>query len=243
MNLIVDIGNSRIKVVVMNNDRVVAEYASAEVDSQWVVALAKEHSVSRAIVSSTGGRGEEVAEALRGVVGYVLYFQPSKTPVPIGNAYATPNTLGADRLAAAVGGVTLFPDSDLLIIDFGTAITIDYVEEGIFLGGNISPGMTTRFRALADYTAKLPLCGATDSQLAYGTTTIEAIEQGVMQGITHEIEGYIEAFSEKKAKKCTIFTGGDAKYFVKRIKNAIFADCEPVLVGLNRILNYNAEKK
>jgi type III pantothenate kinase len=130
-----------------------------------------------------------------------------------------------------------------LIIDFGTAITIDYVEGGVFLGGNISPGMTTRFRALADYTAKLPLCQATEAQLSYGTTTREAIEQGVMQGITHEIEGYIEAFSEKKTKKCTIFTGGDAKYFVKRIKNTIFADCEPVLVGLNRILNYNAEKK
>ena len=243
MNLIVDIGNSRIKVVAMNDDGIVAEYVSAVVDAQWVVSLAQEHDVQRAIVSSTGGFGEDVAEALRGAVDYVLYFEPSKTPVPVGNAYATPNTLGADRLAAAVGGVELFPDSDLMIVDFGTAITIDYVEGGVFLGGNISPGMTTRFRALADYTAKLPLCGATDSQLAYGRTTVEAIEQGVMQGITHEIEGYIEAFSKKKTKKCTIFTGGDAKYFAKRIKNAIFADCEPVLIGLNRILNYNAEKK
>ena len=136
----------------------------------------------------------------------------------------------------------MFPDSDLLIVDFGTAITVDYVEDGTFRGGNISPGMTTRFRALADYTAKLPLCSPSDEELPYGRTTIEAIEQGVMQGITHEIEGYIEAFSKKKTKKCTIFTGGDAKYFVKRIKNAIFADCEPVIIGLNRILNYNAEK-
>ena len=243
MNLIVDIGNSRIKSVVMDDDRVVAEYVSTAINAAWVVSLVAEHKgVSRAIVSSTGGHGEEVAEALRSVVDYVLLFEPSKTPVPIGNTYATPQTLGADRLAAAVGGVELFPDSDLLIIDFGTAITIDYVESGVFLGGNISPGMTTRFRALADYTAKLPLCQATEAQLSYGTTTREAIEQGVMQGITHEIEGYIEAFSEKKTKKCTIFTGGDAKYFVKRIKNTIFADCEPVVVGLNRILNYNAEK-
>ena len=244
MNLIVDIGNSRIKVVVMNSGGIVEEYASAVVDVAWVLSIVEEHShISRAIVASTGGHGEDVAEALRAVVDYVLLFEPARTPVPIGNAYGTPQTLGADRLAAAVGGVELFPGSDLMIVDFGTAITIDYVVDGVFVGGNISPGMTTRFRALADYTAKLPLCSATDSELPYGTTTIEAIEQGVMQGITNEVEGYIGSFSEKKTKKCTIFTGGDAKYFVKRIKNTIFADCEPVLVGLNRILNYNAEKK
>ena len=93
---------------------------------------------------------------------------------------------------------------------------------------------------MADYTAKLPLCGATDSQLAYGRTTIEAIEQGVMQGIVNEIEGYISAFMRKNAKITLIFTGGDAKFFVNRIKNAIFAKWDPVVCGLNRILEYNA---
>lgn len=243
MNLIVDIGNSRMKAVVMSGDKVVAEYVTSGVDIEWVGSIAQAHKeLRRAIVSSTGGHEQEVAAELQRYVEYVLCFKPATTPVPIGNAYATPATLGADRLAAAVGGVEMFPDSDLLIVDFGTAITIDYVEDGTFRGGNISPGMTTRFRALADYTAKLPLCSPSDEELPYGRTTIEAIEQGVMQGITHEIEGYIEAFSKKKTKKCTIFTGGDAKYFVKRIKNAIFADCEPVIIGLNRILNYNAEK-
>ena len=243
MNLIVDIGNSRIKAVVMDGDSVVAEYACSGIDARWVSSIAEQHgAIRRAIVSSTGGHEEEVVAELRRHVEYVLRFEPATTPIPIGNAYATPQTLGADRLAAAVGGVELFPDDDLLIVDFGTAITIDYVEDGVFLGGNISPGMTTRFRALADYTAKLPMCGASEEELPYGRTTIEAIEQGVMQGITYEIEGYIEAFFKKKAKKCIIFTGGDAKYFVKRIKNTIFADCEPVIIGLNRILNYNAEK-
>ena len=243
MNLIVDIGNSRMKAVVMQGNRVVAEYVSSGIDAQWVGSIAERHSeVRRAIVSSTGGHEREVADELQRHVDYVLCFEPATTPVPIANAYATPATLGADRLAAAVGGVELFPDSDILIVDFGTAITIDYVEGGVFRGGNISPGVTTRFRALADYTAKLPLCAPTEEELPYGRTTIEAIEQGVMQGVANEIEGYIDAFSKKKTKKCTIFTGGDAKYFVKRIKNAIFADCEPVIVGLNRILNYNAEK-
>jgi type III pantothenate kinase len=243
MNLIVDIGNSRIKVVVMAGDSVVEEYVSADVNRLWLKDIVDGHKeICRAIVSSTSSTGAMVAQWLSEMVEYTLLFEPATTPVPIANSYTTPQTLGADRLAAAVGGVALFPDGDLMIVDFGTAITIDYVVDGGFVGGNISPGVTTRFRALADYTAKLPLCSPTDEVLTYGRTTREAIEQGVMQGITNEIEGYIEAFLCEKEKKYIIFTGGDAKYFVKRIKNTIFAGCEPVIYGLNRILNYNADK-
>ena len=127
-----------------------------------------------------------------------------------------------------------------LIVDFGTAITIDLVENGVFRGGNISPGVRTRFRALHDYTQRLPECNPTEEVLPLGRTTAQAIEQGVMQGIVNEIEGYISAFSKKNAKITLIFTGGDAKFFVKRIKNAIFAKWDPVVCGLNRILEYNA---
>ncbi len=243
MNLIVDIGNSRIKVVVMAGDNIIDERVSQDVNRLWLNDIVDGYKeIDRAIISSTSNAGGVVAEWLRDRVDYLLLFEPATTPVPIGNSYATPQTLGADRLAAAVGGVALFSDGDLMIVDFGTAITIDYVVDGAFVGGNISPGMTTRFRALADYTAKLPLCSPTDEVLTYGRTTHEAIEQGVMQGITNEIEGYIEGFLHKKSKKYIIFTGGDAKYFVKRIKNTIFADCEPVIYGLNTILNYNADK-
>jgi type III pantothenate kinase len=242
MNLIVDIGNSRMKVVVMNNDTPCAEYVGAVGDVAWLCSIVERHpEIRRAIISASGGGELAVFEALTQRIDYVLNFKSATTPIPIKNGYATPETLGADRLAAAVGGVALFGDSDLMIVDFGTAITIDYVEDGVFKGGNISPGVAIRFRALADYTARLPHCFATDDVLDYGTTTVEAIEQGVMQGITNEIEGYISSFLKKKTKKSIIFTGGDAKYFVKRIKNTIFADCEPLILGLNRILNYNAQ--
>ena len=242
MNVIVDIGNSRVKIVVMCSGVPQREYVAGQVDKSLIDRVVSECGcVSRAIVSSTRGDEDAVCELLRRHVDFVMAFKPATTPIPLGNDYATPATLGADRLAAAVGASALYPDCDLLIVDFGTAITIDYVVDGCFKGGNISPGMTTRFRALHDYTRKLPLCSATESVLDYGRTTCEAIEQGVMQGITGEIERYISLFLQKNEKKCIIFTGGDAKYFVKRIKNAIFADCEPVIYGLNRILDYNAE--
>lgn len=241
MNLIIDIGNSRAKLVVMSGEEMVREWIIEEIDNQLIDAITSEYSVDRAIVSSTRGNGKAVADIMtqRGIS--TILFNPATTAIPIGNDYHTPETLGADRLAAAVGAVAMYDSTDIMIVDFGTAITIDYVVGGAFKGGNISPGVTTRFRALADYTARLPRCYATDEILDYGRTTREAIEQGVMRGIEHEIRGYVDAFTEKNEKKCIIFTGGDAKYFAMRIKNAIFADCEPVVFGLNRILNYNAE--
>jgi type III pantothenate kinase len=244
MRLIVDVGNSRAKVVVLDNRGTTLEERITEsITSEDVAQLIERHpDIRKAIVATTRGNGAELKALLKEHIDYVLHFDPATTPIPIGNLYHTPKTLGADRLAAAVGVAAMYPATDIMVIDFGTAITIDYVVGGAFVGGNISPGVTTRFRALADYTAKLPLCLPTDEVLTYGRTTSEAIEQGVMQGITNEIEGYIEAFLHKKTKKYIIFTGGDAKYFVKRIKNTIFADCEPVICGLNRILNYNADK-
>ena len=239
MNLIVDIGNSFMKVAVVDGSDIVATQRVA-VDSEVdVVSLKASYpALQRAIVASSGVPTSQVASALRREGLWVLEMN-SLTPVPIGNDYLTPATLGVDRLAAAVGAVDMGYDN-CLIVDFGTAINIDLAEGGVFRGGNISPGMTTRFRALHDYTQRLPECNPTDEILPLGRTTIEAIEQGVMQGIVNEIEGYILAFKEKNAKITLIFTGGDAKFFVNRIKNAIFAKWDPVICGLNRILEYNA---
>ena len=243
MNLIIDIGNSRAKVVVMEVDTLIKEYVVEEFSaSLFEEILAAYPAISRAIIASTRGDEEQTKAIVAERIAKVVVFKPATTPIPLANHYHTPETLGADRLAAAVGAQAMYPDCDIMIVDFGTAITIDFVEAGAFKGGNISPGVTTRFRALADYTARLPRCYATEEVLGYGRTTKEAIEQGVMRGVEHEIRGYVEAYMQKNEEKCIIFTGGDAKYFVKRIKNTIFADCEPVIFGLNRILNYNAEK-
>ena len=133
---------------------------------------------------------------------------------------------------------------NVLIVDFGTAVTIDLVTaDNTFRGGCISPGVTMRFRALHDYTAKLPLCAATGGEGLSGLTTEEAIELGVMNGIAFEIEGYVTRMREKIDGLRVIFTGGDAKFFVKRIKNTIFANCNLVFCGLNRILEHNASEE
>ena len=240
MNLIVDIGNSLLKVAVMDlgQELYAAQYAD-ERELNVAELLAAYPQIERAIVASSGVSTASIAGVLREQGLWVLEMTPL-TPVPIGNDYQSPETLGVDRLAAAVGAVKVLGHRDCLIVDFGTAITIDLVRDGVFRGGNISPGMRSRFRALHEYTKRLPMCEPTDDVLDVGQTTRQAIEQGVMQGITNEIKGYIEAFIDTNAKILLIFTGGDAIFFVNRIKNAIFAKCNLVLCGLNTILDYNA---
>ncbi len=242
MNIVVDIGNSRVKMAVMSGGDLVVgasfesfDASAQEVVEQWVTT----YGADRSIVSSTRGDQSSVVEYLRRVVGHSMLFD-AQTRVPIRNSYSTPHTLGRDRLAAAVGAQCLCSGDDYLIVDFGTAITIDLVtREGGFEGGFISPGIAMRFAALYNHTASLPLCAATELVDGVARTTRAAIEQGVMQGVCNEVEGYIAKMMQKYDKIVVIFAGGDAKYFDKQIKNAIFAECDLVIAGLNEILMYN----
>lgn len=208
-----------------------------------LASLIVRYDVQRAICSSTRGEVAQTEALLAHHVPQVVSFT-ADTPVPVGIDYATPETLGRDRVAAAVGASVLYPNRDVLIVDFGTALTIDYLSaDGVFHGGSISLGVTNRFRALHEYTASLPLVEPTEEEQLFGNSTKTAIAQGVMNSVQFELEGYIARMAEKKADFCIIFTGGEAKYFVKRIKNTIFAEPNLVFCGLNRILEYNATTK
>ncbi len=241
MNLIVDIGNSRIKVAVVSHKRVVESTVMDLYDHSVVEDITSRYEITRAIVSSTRGSQSSIVDSVRSLVGRCLLFD-EKVAVPIGVQYSTPHTLGRDRLAAAVGACEIYGKGDMLLVDFGSAITIDLVtRHGGFEGGVISPGVAMRFRALHEYTASLPLCAPTDEIVGVACSTKEAIEQGVMSGVVYEVEGHIVRMREKYDKISVIFLGGDAKYFEKRVKNTIFANQDLLFVGLSRILDYNAD--
>lgn len=243
MNLVVDIGNTLLKLAVFDGGRLVAQQCVGELREETFAGLLGGARAARAVVASTRGEAPAIVEAVRRHTDYLLEFTPA-TPVPIGNAYLTPATLGRDRLAAAVGAATLYPRRNALIVDFGTAVTLDFVSaDGVFRGGCISPGMAMRFRALHEYTAALPLCDATDSAELLGRTTDEAVRLGVMNSLAFEIEGYIARMQGEIEDLCVIFTGGDTNFFAKRIKNTIFANCNLVFCGLNRILEHNASEE
>ena len=240
-NLIVDEGNTLCKVAVLDKSDVLCEWSDNAFDMAKAAEIIKRFSIDKAIVASTRGGAEKICEQLRSKVAKVLHFTP-QTEVPITIEYASRQSLGADRIAAAVGVICEMGINDALIVDMGSAITYDIVENGVFKGGNISLGVAMRFRALHEFTASLPLCEKVEPNGGFGSSTNEAIEQGVMQGVLHEIEGYAERVLAENDKKSIIFCGGDAESFVNRIKSAIFAPRKLMFTGLNRILEYNVSK-
>ena len=237
MNLLIDIGNSGAKVAIANKDRLLVVKRFDKLTFEVLLPFFEQYCPEAAICSSVADESEQsaICEILNKYIKKVISFD-YQTPVPIKNCYATPETLGIDRLAAAVGANYLFPATDCLIFDCGTAVTIDFLNrKGEFLGGNISPGLHTRFKALNAFTVKLPLEDIAENVPIMGITTATAIQAGVLHGLSYEIETYID-----KNPHCTIiFTGGDALFFVRNIKKSIFVVCNLVIVGLNRIVNYN----
>ena len=242
MNLAIDIGNTHIKAAVFDDGQFVETFKSREVGRAFTdMVFAAYPDIDTAILASVRKESAEVEAAVKSRVKRYMRFD-NTTPVPIKNLYATPESLGPDRLAAAVGANKAYPGSNVMIVDFGTAITIDLVTaDGEFLGGNISPGVDTRFRALHDYTSNLPLLENTGRTVLLGSTSEEAICSGVLNGVLYEIEGYILRLEERYDDLKIIFTGGDGKYFAKRLKNTIFATYDLVVHGLNRIMEYNAD--
>jgi len=206
--------------------------------------LKDEHpQLNQAILSSVKSVDNEILQFLSG--NFDLFIELDHlTELPIENLYETPETLGKDRLAAAVGANELFPDQNLLVIDAGTAITYDLVsEKNQFLGGNISPGLQMRFNALNHFTGKLPLVSYSDEFQPIGKNTTEAIRAGVQNGILFEIDRTIDLFNRNYQNLQIVMTGGDSIFFDKKLNYSIFVHFNITLIGLNRILEHNAKKK
>lgn len=202
-----------------------------------------EFNVSQAIVSSVSEPTHNLIMMLGKKVKTVLELT-DKTRLPIVNDYETKETLGKDRLAAAVGANYLYPDTNVLVIDAGTAITYDLINKNAhYLGGNISLGIATRFKALHHFTNRLPLLEVKPQFPLYGRNTADAILAGVLNGIIFEVDGTIDAFRQQYPALKVLFTGGDAKFFDNKVKNVIFVHTNIVMTGLYRILTYNAENK
>lgn len=241
MNLAIDIGNTLAKMAVVDDGQIVDTFKTESVDTEYLAAIFDSYPSIDSVIMVAADDFEQLEQFLKDKVGRFVRFD-SQVAVPIKNLYQSPQSLGCDRLAAAVGANALYPDSNVMIIDFGTAITIDIVtSDNEYLGGNISPGAATRFRALNEYTKKLPLCCLVEQTEIVGRNSVEAIQSGVIEGIVFEIEGYISRLSAKYSDLRIIFTGGDGNFFAKRLKNPIFATYDLVAYGLNRILEYNAD--
>ena len=248
MNLCIDQGNSRTKVALMTDEgKMINHFIYKSFSSSDVERLFDLYDITDSIISSVVDIEAAVVNTLHRRSHHFVLFDHN-TPVPIINRYDTPQTLGLDRLAAAVGAKSLCPDENLLIIDAGSAITYDFVtEKGEYIGGNIAPGIKMRFTILQRMTKKLPLVDAEENELIplFGKNTRDAIAAGVIRGIAYEVKGYMRTVREKMSHYQTFITGGHAQYILNNVrtsrneKRELHYERNLVLIGLNTILCAN----
>ncbi|NDP19686.1 MAG: type III pantothenate kinase [Paludibacter sp.] len=239
MNLCIDQGNSSTKVGVFNQNNLIESFTFTTLNKNDISSLINKFDINACILSSVIIENEKLNIWLTKNTNHFINLSHN-TPVPITNLYKTPESLGKDRLAAVIGASFLKPETDLLIIDAGTAITYDFIDSNNnYHGGNIAPGLDLRLRSLHEFTKKLPLVSVTTDQPFLGNDTNSALVSGAVYGIVFEIDGYINTLKIKYPQLSTFLTGGSIFYFDNKLKNAIFADKNLVLIGLNRILQYN----
>lgn len=236
MNLCMDIGNTNTKFGLFDKNELKLVFTSAEVLDE----VLRKHKIENAIVSRTGANEEFVSALQQRGINIILLSHLLRLPIQI--LYSTPETLGADRIAGTVAANSFFPNTHVLKIDFGTCITFDFVNNrNQYLGGAISPGMMMRFKALNNYTSKLPLVDPArfNKYNLTGTDTSTSILSGVVNGIKNEVQGIIKEYNQRYGTLKVVTTGGDAAMFATVMESEIFARPYLVLEGLNIILNHN----
>lgn len=242
MNLCIDIGNTKVKFGISNLEGKLETFLkTSNLTIAFLKTILLEYSIKQAIVSSVRVKDEAVLSFLEKELETVLILS-SAIRIPIESQYQTPKTLGNDRLAVVVAATVLYPGQQVLVVDAGTCITYDFItKDAVYMGGNILPGINMRFKALHELTAKLPLIEQDVLETFIGTSTKTSIQTGIMQGVLHELRGFRSQYEHQFGNIQVIVTGGDASYFESQLKSEIFALPNLVLIGLNKILNYNTQ--
>lgn len=239
LNLTIDQGNSSVKIAVWDGDSLVEEETVKELTRQQLAKMVDRFQPARALCCSVTGNGERISQWLadRGVDAREVRYD---MPLPLTLDYATPHTLGEDRIAAAIGAWSLFPGRNTLVVDLGTAATYDFVSaNGHFVGGNIAPGIGMRLRSLHSFTARLPQVGGYGETPLLGTDTATAMRAGAVRGVVAEIAYYR---SQLPAGTEVVLTGGWARHVSEFLDFPVTVDKCLVTKGLLSILLYNETK-
>lgn len=246
MRLLIDYGNTLVKIAFFRDDELLEIKALNEITvAQLNIEVGKfekkfnlKDSIHHVLLSAVKDIPVDLSAFLSDRFNFIQLDH--NTPVPITIKYETPETLGHDRIALAVAGSGLFPNENILVIDAGTCITYDFINKNKeYLGGGISPGILMRFRALHNFTGKLPLIKQFEDTDLIGNTTKNSIISGVINGVRAEVDTIIDRYIKDYSVSRILFTGGDMIYFDKKLKNNIFANSNLVFMGLNMIINYN----
>ena len=240
MNLVIDIGNTKVKLAVFESDTLIISQSVNE--NTTIVSIDKllnKYPINACILSSVKEKQSEIIQRLSQISSFIQLDHT--TPIPFINLYGTPETLGIDRIALVAAAVDQYPNQNVLIVDAGTCITYDFINKNKeYLGGRISPGLEMRYKSLNEFTELLPKLSVSGESKFIGDDTYSSIFSGVEQGVLSEVNTIIDDLKKENDDLFVILTGGDTFFFEKELKNSIFADQNLVLKGLNEILKYNA---
>jgi len=239
MILAIDVGNTRIKAAVFEGNTILDNFVflKTELEKSIKNILEKYKNTSHLVVSSVSDVEKEAFVRFNATLN--VYFVSHSDAFPFVNCYETPQTLGIDRMVLAAGATLQYPKQNRLVIDAGTCITFDFIDDNDnYLGGAIAPGLRLRYESLHNFTAKLPLLSIENPKHFIGKSTSESIHSGVVNGLAFEIDGYINEIKGQYSKIIIILTGGDAVFLAKRLKNTIFANSNFLLESLNQTFQY-----
>ncbi|HLA54462.1 MAG TPA: type III pantothenate kinase [Flavobacterium sp.] len=237
MLLAIDIGNTRSKAAVFEGSSLLEHFVFPKMALRENILdiIEKHKTIADIALSSVSNESLDFEIPAR----INIHVISNAWPFPFLNLYETPLTLGIDRMVLASGAALQFPNQNRLVIDAGTCITYDFIDEkDHYHGGAISPGIQLRYQALHNYTAKLPLLSVEAPANYVGKSTAASIHSGVVNGVVHEIDGFINQYQQDYSNFIIILTGGDADFLAKRLKNTIFANSNFLLEGLNRTFQY-----
>ena len=243
MNLIVDIGNSSVKLAVFEKQVLTFLHREKANDLERSVLkiLNRFHNIEQIFVASVAAFDSSHFSKI--FSAHKVFFLNSKTKFPFKNLYQTPETLGQDRVGLVAAAVCKYPNQNVLIIDAGTCITYDFIDaKSNYYGGAISPGMQIRYKSLYENTNRLPLLEPIIPSNFIGNSTQSAIHSGVVFGVVNEIEGVVTSYKSKYSDLTVILSGGDANFLCKQFKISIFVFSNFLLEGLNFLLEYNSNK-
>lgn len=245
MKLVIDKGNTRTKIAVFKGADMLFLNAVKALDMPLVCDLFSKYDIKNTIFSTVSGKEKEE------IINYLsthsnLFVMSEDLYLPIQMNYLPKYTLGNDRIAAVVGAAKIFPKKSVLVIDAGSCICVDFVNDKLeYKGGSISLGFEMKSKALNTFTASLPLIDLDNQKVAVcSNNTTDCIKSGIVNGTIFEIQGMIEYYSKQENKEFKIIlTGGDAEFIARNIENDNIVEENLVLKGLNTILEYNINKR
>lgn len=239
MKLIVDIGNSLMKFAFFDANKLVQQFSLPVEEASKLPEILTNYPVpSSCFLSSVRDLPEAFLMSLPQSIE--VKQLDHLTPLPFKINYSTPETLGRDRIALVAAAYQRFPEQNVLVIDVGTCITYDFLsKDGVYYGGGISPGIQLRFKAMHQFTGKLPMAPMVENPPLVGNSTMASLQSGVMHGIQAEMEGIIRKYMEIYEDLTVLLGGGDNKYFDKQLNYSIFAASNLVIEGLKVISDFN----